>query len=299
MQLLLDHTSLDKKADKLWNKLHSCDLCPFDCGVDRLEGEKGVCRADGTLYISSYNLHYGEEPPISGVNGSGTIFFTHCLSRCVYCQNYPISQMGYGNKRTVEELSGIMLYLQKRGAHNINLVTPTHYVAHIVKALVMAKKTGLNIPVVYNTFGYEKVDVLKMLEGFVDIYLVDMRYSSDDMALKYSRIRNYVEINRRAVKEMFRQVGNLVVENGIAKRGIIIRLLVMPENISGTKDTLRFIADNISKDVYISLMSQYFPAYKAYKYPPLDRGLTYEEYDEIVKEMNRLGFNNGWIQEMV
>ena len=298
MGLLSGHTSLREKAQILWERLAACDLCPFDCKVNRLKGEVGVCRSDDTLYISSYALHHGEEPPISGKNGSGTIFFTHCLSRCVYCQNYPISQMGYGKRKTIGELSGLMLYLQKKGAHNINLVTPTHYVAHIVSALSIAKENGLDIPIVYNTFGYERMDVLKILDGIVDIYLVDMRYSSNEQALKYSRVRNYVDINREAVKEMFRQVGNLVIEEGIAKKGIIIRLLVMPGGISGTEDTLKFIADNISKDVYISLMSQYFPAYRANKYPPLNRRLHLSEYERVVEVMENLGFTNGWVQEL-
>ena len=299
MQLSSLRTSLSKKAEEIWERLSSCDLCPFDCKVNRLNGEIGVCRANDELYISSYNIHYGEEPPISGYRGSGTIFFTHCLSRCVYCQNYPISQLGYGNKYTIDELAEIMLYLQKRGAHNINLVTPTHYIAHIVSALEIAKNKGLNIPVVYNTFGYEKLDVLKILEGIVDIYLVDMRYSSDEIALKYSRVKNYVEINRNAVKEMHRQVGNLKMENGIAKKGVIVRLLVMPEDISGTTDTLRFLAKEVSKDIYISLMSQYFPAHRAFKYPPLDRGITKDEYQRVLLERERLGMNNGWVQEIV
>ncbi len=298
MQLSSPRTSLSKKAEEIWERLSSCDLCPFDCKVNRLNGEIGVCRANDELYISSYNLHYGEEPPISGYRGSGTIFFTHCLSRCVYCQNYPISQLGYGNKYTIDRLAEIMLYLQKRGAHNINLVTPTHYIAHIISALEIAKNKGLNIPIVYNTFGYEKLDVLKVLEGIVDIYLVDMRYSSDDKALKYSRVKNYVEINRNAVKEMHRQVGNLNMENGIAKKGVIVRLLVMPEDISGTTDTLRFLAKEVSKDIYISLMSQYFPAHKAFKYPPLDRGITKDEYQRVLLERERLGMNNGWVQEI-
>ena len=298
MQLSSLRTSLSKKAEEIWERLSSCDLCPFDCKVNRLNGEIGVCRANDELYISSYNIHYGEEPPISGYRGSGTIFFTHCLSRCVYCQNYPISQLGYGNKYTIDRLAEIMLYLQKRGAHNINLVTPTHYIAHIISALEIAKNKGLNIPIVYNTFGYEKLDVLKVLEGIVDIYLVDMRYSSDDKALKYSRVKNYVEINRNAVKEMHRQVGNLNMENGIAKKGVIVRLLVMPEDISGTTDTLRFLAKEVSKDIYISLMSQYFPAHRAFKYPPLDRGITKDEYQRVLLERERLGMNNGWVQEI-
>jgi len=276
--------------------LSSCDLCPFECKVNRLNGEIGVCRADKELYISSYNLHFGEEPPISGYRGSGTIFFTHCLSRCVYCQNYPISQMGYGNRYSIDEFANIMLYLQKSGAHNINLVTPTHYAAHIILALNIAKEKGLNIPIVYNTFGYEKLDVLHALKGLVNIYLVDMRYSSDEMALKYSRVKNYVEINRAAVKEMYNQVGNLKIEDGVAKRGIVVRLLVLPENISGTIDTLRFLAEQISPDVYISLMSQYFPAHRAFNYPPLDRRITEEEYKRVFSERERLGMNNGWVQ---
>jgi len=292
--LNIEEDDFKKRINLLWDNLRSCTLCPRNCNVDRLSGETGGCRADSRLFISSYNLHFGEEPPISGVRGSGTIFFSHCLSRCVYCQNYPISQMGYGNEYSVGDLTEMMVYLQKKGAHNINFVTPTHYIPHIVKAIYIARKKGLSIPIVYNTFGYESIEILKMLDGIVDIYLPDMRYSENKFAAKFSAVANYVEINRAAIKEMFRQVGNLITKDGIAKKGVIVRLLVLPNRISGTIDTLNFLKQEVSPDIYISFMDQYFPAYKVKKYDLLNRTITIEEYKEVLAVAKDF---NGWIQK--
>jgi putative pyruvate formate lyase activating enzyme len=243
--------------------------------------------------------HHGEEPPLSGTKGSGTIFFTNCNLRCVYCQNYPISQLGNGAERTLGELACQMVWLQEQGCHNLNLVTPTHFMPQILKALGIAKERGFNLPIVYNTSGYESIEALQLLDGIVNIYLPDMRYADDAAALKYSSAPHYPEINRAAIKEMFRQVGNLVLdENGVAQRGLIIRHLVLPVGLSGTDGVMKFLAEEISKDVYISLMSQYFPAYRAQEFEEIDRRITPEEYDEAYEIMQKYGLENGWVQEI-
>ena len=279
--------------------LEKCDICPRRCGVDRTKGETGYCRAPHNPVIYSYMAHRGEEPPISGKRGSGAIFFAHCNMRCVYCQNYNFSQFDKGNEVTVEKLAGIMLELQKSGCHNINLVSPTHFTPQIILALEIATSKGLDIPIVYNTGGYERVETLRALSGIVDIYLPDMRYSGNAMAAKYSDAPDYVECNRAAVKEMQKQVGDLVLDkDGVAKRGLIIRLLALPHDISGTKETLKFIRENISQNTYLSLMSQYYPTFKAFDHEELSCGTRPDEYKNIVDACRLLGLNNGWIQEM-
>lgn len=295
--MMVDIKILRERRDMAYSYLESCRLCPRECGANRLKGEKGICGVDVRLWVSSYGPHYGEEPPLSGDNGSGTIFFTYCNLKCVYCQNYTISQLGDGDIVSEEDLANMMLYLQRLGCHNINLVTPTHFVPQILSALVMAVEKGLSIPIVYNTSGYEKLETLKLLDGIVDIYLPDMRYSSDVYSVKYSSAPRYPDVNRLAVKEMFRQVGNLVLdERGIAKKGLIIRHLVMPEDISGTESVLKFIAEEISKDTYISLMAQYRPEYKAQDFPPLNRRITREEYKRAIEIAKNLGLRNVWTQ---
>ena len=299
--LRLGEKEIKERAEKAYERLRSCDLCPWRCGVNRIDGKKkGVCRSFSKPIISSYNLHFGEESPISGTRGSGTIFFTNCTLHCVFCQNYPISQIGAGEEYSDEELAEMMLYLQKRGAHNINFVTPTHFIANILKATYIAVGKGFRIPLVYNTSGYELVDTLKLLDGIIDIYLPDIKYSDNKMGKKYSRALNYVDYNRSALKEMFRQVGLLSLnEEGIAVRGLIIRHLVLPDNIAGTEESLRFIAEELSPEVAISLMSQYFPAYKASSYQELSRRLTAKEYLRAVEEMRKSGLKNGWTQEFL
>ncbi len=248
--------------------------------------------------VSSYNLHHGEEPPISGSRGSGTIFFTNCILRCVYCQNYPISQLGVGKVYTHRDLADMMLYLQRKGAHNINFVTPTHFVPSILKALVIAVERGFRLPLVYNTSGYERAETLKILDGIVDIYLPDIKYSSDLMAKKYSKAKDYVRYNREALKEMFRQVGPLRLNReGVAVRGLLIRHLVLPNDIAGSEESLRFIARELSPEVPISLMSQYFPAYRAKDIRELSRPILPEEYERVLELMERFGLRRGWIQE--
>lgn len=294
----LSRRSLADRAERAHAILSSCTLCPRNCRVDRIAGRKGYCKATSALEVSSYNPHHGEEPPLSGTRGSGTIFLTHCTMRCVYCQNYPISQIGHGNSTTVKRLSAMMLELQSQGCHNINFVTPTHYVAQILAGLVLAVDQGLNIPIVYNTSGYESLETLRLLEEVVDIYLPDMRYADKEKALLYSDASDYPEINRAAIKEMHRQVGDLVLDDeGIAVRGVLIRHLVLPEDIGGTHQILKFIAKEISKNSYISLMNQYFPAHKAVDIPPLDRRITLLEYEKAKAKMKRLGLTNGWTQQ--
>jgi len=250
------------------------------------------------VIISSYNAHFGEEPPLVGNFGSGTIFFTNCNLKCVYCQNYPISQLGNGNKFTLQELAKIMLALQKGKCHNINLVTPTHFVPQILKSLKLAIKMGLCIPIVYNTSGYDSVNTLKLLDGVVDIYLPDARYSDNEIARKYSSALNYFEIMKRALNEMHRQVGDLVTDKiGVARSGLIVRHLVLPEGLSGTKKIMGFIAREISPHTYISLMAQYFPAYQAGRFPPLSRRIDKEEYREALQAFKEEGLENGWFQK--
>jgi putative pyruvate formate lyase activating enzyme len=291
--------NIDKEIISTLNKsLYDCRLCPHKCGADRLGKKPGLCKAGYEPVISSAMAHHGEEPPISGDMGSGTIFFTHCNMKCVYCQNYQISQKHQGRPVTIEELAQKMLYLQKSGCHNINLVSPTIWVPQIVSAAAIAAKKGLSVPMVYNTGGYDSIQTIKLLDGIIDIYMPDMRYSSNEMALRYSGIKNYIENNRTAIKEMYRQVGDLVLDkNGIATKGILIRLLVLPGNIGGVKETLDFIKKELSVNVNLSIMAQYHPEYKACNYPQLSRNITLEEYSEVTDYAEKLGFENGWIQD--
>lgn len=288
----------DRRIEKAYKLLSPCEVCPRKCGVNRLEGEKGFCRSSEEVIVSSYNAHFGEEPPLVGNFGSGTIFFTNCNLKCVYCQNYPISQLGNGNKVSLSELSKIMLALQKRKCHNINLVTPTHFVPQILKSLKSAIKMGLRIPIAYNTSGYDSVNTLKLLNGVVDIYLPDARYADNKIAKKYSSAPNYFEIMKKALKEMHRQVGDLVTDKiGIARSGLIVRHLILPEGLSGTKKIMHFIAREISPHTYISLMAQYFPAYQAGQFPPLSRRIDREEYRQALQAFKEEGLENGWFQK--
>ena len=297
---MISDTELQKRIDAAYGLLASCRVCPRECGVDRLKNNKlGFCRSGLNPIISSVSPHHGEEPPLSGNKGSGTVFFTNCNLRCVYCQNYPISQLGNGEERSPGELACQMLWLQEQGCHNLNLVTPTHFVPQILKAIGIAMQRGFILPIVYNTSGYESLETLRLLDGIVDIYLPDMRYSDNAAAMKYSIAPDYPEINRAAIKEMYRQVGNLVLdEEGIAKQGLIIRHLVLPGNIAGTEGVMKFLAGEISKDVTISLMSQYFPAYRAREFNEINRKITTEEYEMAYQIMLKYGLENGWIQNL-
>lgn len=296
--LNLTEEELDKRVEKAYKLLSFCKVCPHQCKVNRLVGQQGFCRSGKEVIISSYNAHFGEEPPLVGSSGSGTIFFTNCNLRCVYCQNYPISQLGNGNKVTLLELAKIMLELQKRRCHNINLVTPTHFVPQILKGLQLAIKMGLRIPIVYNTSGYESVGTLKLLDGVVDIYLPDARYADSKIAKKYSAAPNYFEVMKKALKEMYRQVGELIInKSGVAHSGLIVRHLVLPGGLSGSRKIMRFIAREISPHTYISLMAQYFPAYQASQFPLLSRKINREEYNEVLQVFKVEGLENGWFQE--
>nr|MBC7244549.1 radical SAM protein [Chloroflexota bacterium] len=290
---------LKDRIEQAYEILSHCTLCPRDCGVNRLAGEKGYCQAGADPVVASWNAHPWEEPPISGTNGSGTIFFTYCTGRCMFCQNYPISQLGIGQQVTVQRLAEMMLELQARGCHNINLVTPTHFVPQILAALAIAAEGGLHLPLVYNSSGYEAVETLRLLDGIVDIYLPDAKYADNEIARRLSGFRGYVEANRTALKEMFRQVGPelLLDENGMALRGMIIRHMVLPEGLAGTRQVLAWIACELSPSVHISLMSQYFPAHKAVGDPVLGRRITDEEYLEALAAFDELGLERGWRQE--
>ncbi len=294
---LYERGILKKRKEKLYKLLKKCHLCPRKCLVNRLQDEKGFCGAGKRVAVSSYNLHFGEEPPISGYRGSGTIFFTHCNLRCCFCQNYPISQLGNGQEVEISQLAKMMIKLQKLGAHNINFVTPTHFVPQIVEALELAVREGLNIPLVYNSGGYDSVETLKLLDGVVDIYMPDAKYSSPQSARTYSRAADYFEVNNKALLEMHRQVGDLKMDReGIARQGLLIRHLVMPEDIVGSRRVLEFIARNISQNTYMSIMAQYHPAHLAFEFPELSRRISKTEYDAVLKMADELGLERGWRQ---
>ena len=290
--------NLNKVIEKTFKMLESCSICPRRCKVNRIKNEKGFCRTGLKAKVCSFMPHQGEEPPISGTRGSGTIFFAECNMACVYCQNYEFSQAGEGREVDFDELADFMLQLQGMGCHNINLVTPTHVLPQILKALNIAIAKGLKIPIVYNTGGYESSQIIKLLDGIVDIYLPDMRYADSEMAIKYSSAPDYPKYNQEALGEMHRQVGVANIDNtGIIKRGMIIRHLVLPNHIAGTDKIMEFIADKLDKDTYISLMSQYFPCYKAGQFKEIFRRITYEEYEEAKQTMKKHGLTNGWTQD--
>lgn len=290
--------NLNQVIAKTFKLLESCCICPRKCKVNRLKGESGFCKTGLLPRVCSFMPHQGEEPPISGTKGSGTIFFSHCNMACVYCQNYEFSQLGQGREVDFGELAQFMLELQKMGCHNINLVTPTHVMPQILKALEIAIPQGLKIPLVYNTGGYELPQIIKCLCGIIDIYLADMRYADSDMAITYSSAPEYPKYNQASVKEMHRQVGIADIDDcGIIKRGLVIRHLVIPNCVCGTDKIMRFIRDEVSQDTYISLMSQYLPYYKASGFPEISRRLIYREYEDAKQIMQKYGLDNGWTQE--
>lgn len=280
-------------------ELEKCKICPHNCGVNRLNGNIGRCKSNGNIKLAMASIHNFEEPCISGENGSGTVFFSNCNMNCVFCQNYKISQQGLGRKISIEELAEIFIDEQNKNAENINLVTPTMYVYHIIEAIKIAKNKGLKIPIVYNSNGYENVETIKKLKGYIDIYLPDLKYYDDDLAFKYSGVKNYFENATSAIKEMYNQVGSPVLdENGMMKKGLIIRHLVLPNNLQNSKDVLKWINDNIDKKVFVSVMAQYFPTNKAKDFPEINRKLTKEEYEEIENYLYSLDLDNGYIQEL-
>ena len=275
---------LDKRIKTLFEKLENCDLCPRKCGVNRLEDEKGVCKTGKKAVVSSFGPHFGEESPLVGRSGSGTIFFTYCNLGCIFCQNYDISHQGYGNPVDEEYIVKVMLRLQNMGCHNINFVTPTHVIPQIVKAVSLATEEGLNLPLVYNSGGYDSVETLKILDGIFDIYMPDFKYSDPDIAKRYSNAPDYPEVVKSALKEMHTQVGDLVLDSrGIAQRGLLIRHLVLPQDQAGTSKAMRFISKELSANSYVNVMQQYRPEYKACEYPPLDRRIKRDEFLKAVK----------------
>ena len=279
--------------------LENCMLCPHKCGINRIEGHQGRCKCDDKLKIALASLHMFEEPCISGENGSGTVFFSNCNLNCIYCQNYEISNLGKGKEITVEHLAEIFLKQQEKGAHNINLVTPTMYVFQIIEALKIAKSKGLNIPIVYNSNGYENVETIKLLNGYIDVYLPDLKYYSNELSKKYSNVDNYFETATKAIKEMYNQVGKARFdENGLIKKGVIIRHLVLPNHIQNTKNILKWIKDNMPDDIYVSVMAQYFPTHKAKEDNLINRKLNKKEYKEVVNYLYSLDLENGYIQEL-
>ena len=307
---------LKRRGEELWKLMRPCKLCQRTCGVDRLDGKAGFCQATSQLEISSWQRHFGEEKPLVGKGGSGTIFFTHCGLRCVFCINHEISLEGKGIPISIEDLAQIMLMLQRWGCHNINVVTPTHYSPHIVLSLDIAAAKGLRLPLVYNTCGWERLEILEKLDGIVDIYLPDFKYASGDMAVKYSTCvppdikyahsevgkrysptEAYPELTKMALLEMHRQVGvGKPASDGLTYRGLMIRHLVMPSSVSGTKEVIGWIARNLPKDTYLNIMSQYTPMYKAHEYPEIARRITREEYSEAIQAAKEAGLTNVEIQ---
>ena len=281
------------------NRLLKCEICPHKCKINREKGNIGRCKANDKVKIALYSIHKFEEPCITGNNGSGTVFFSNCNLNCIYCQNYEISQLGKGKEITINELADIFIELQNKNVENINLVTPTSYALHIIEAIKIAKRNGLKIPIIYNTNAYENVETLKLLEGYIDVYLPDLKYYNNELGKKYSKIDNYFNIATKAIKEMYRQVGPTKLDkNGIIQRGVMIRHLVLPNNIENSKNILKWIKEKIDEKVYINIMAQYFPTYKAKEDEVLNRKLTKREYEEIEKYVYELGIENGYMQEL-
>jgi putative pyruvate formate lyase activating enzyme len=294
---------LERRAEALEARLAACDICPRECGVNRLEGKRGFCHSGYLPSVASVGAHHGEEPVLSGRRGSGTIFLGNCNMRCVYCQNYQISQDYKAQKRHEVEtkvLAEHMLLLQDElGCHNINFVSPSHFVPQLVRAVLEAVPLGLRLPLVYNTSGYDSVATLRELDGIIGIYLADLRYASNKWGRRFSKAPDYVERARAAIEEMYRQVGNLVVdEEGIAQKGLIVRHLILPNGIAGSRDSLGWLVREVSPQVAVSLMAQYFPAYRAPRIPLLSRTITAEEYNKVAELVEELGIENGWLQAM-
>ena len=278
--------------------LEQCTICPHNCGINRTNNQIGRCKSKDTVKIALYSTHNFEEPCISGKKGSGTVFFSNCNMNCVFCQNYEISQQGKGKEITIEELAEIFIKQQEKDVENINLVTPTSYVPQIIEAIKIARNKGLKLPIVYNTNGYEKVETLKMLEGYVDIYLPDFKYSDNELAKRLSKVDNYFEIATQALTEMYKQTGKAVFDDrGIMQKGMIIRHLVLPNQILNSRRVLKWINENMH-DVYVSVMAQYFPTYKAKDIEDINRKLSKEEYEQIENYLYRLDLENGYIQEL-
>ena len=298
---LYESGELKRRIEILDEMLSACSICPLDCRIDRKKGEIARCYSRYLPIVSSYCPHFGEEPPLVGTNGAGNIFFGNCNLRCVYCQNYQISQnykIEIKNEVSFERLAEIMLELQNKGCHNIGLVSPTHFVPQIVKSLYIAIEKGLNLPLVYNTNAYDSVDVFHLLDGVVDIYLPDLKYSYDSDGYNYSKVKEYPKFARLAIKEMHRQVGSELVidDNGLLRRGLLIRHLVLPNDIAGSEETLRWISEELGKDVALSIMSQYYPTNKAGSIALLNRHIRESEYERVLALLDKFGLENGWMQ---
>ena len=294
---LMPLKTLEERASEAISRLESCQICPRHCSVNRLKDEKGFCHGERHTRIYSYAPHFGEEPPLVGTRGSGTIFFSGCNLACVFCQNYEISQLDHGTEVRTVGLATIMKRLQDLGCHNINFVTPSHYVPQILEALIIARAMGLTVPLVYNSGGYDSVETLQLLDGIFDIYMPDMKYGSDEMALKYSNALEYTRYAKAAILEMHRQVGDLEIDDddddGVALRGLLVRHLVLPRGAAGTAEVVRFLSQEVSGNTYLNVMAQYRPEYKACGYSELDRSLTTQEYEEAVRMAADAGLTRG------
>jgi putative pyruvate formate lyase activating enzyme len=291
---LLQQKTLEERAEEAISRLESCQICPRRCGANRLLDEKGFCRGERHARIYSHAPHFGEEQPLVGVHGSGTIFFSGCNLACVFCQNYEISQLDQGMKARAEGLATMMIRLQEWGCHNINFVTPTHFVPQILEALVVAREQGLTVPLVYNSGGYDSVETLQLLDGIFDIYMPDMKYGSDEKGLLYSHAPDYTKYAKAAILEMHRQVGDLVIdENGVAVRGLLVRHLVLPGGVAGTAEVARFLSQEVSKNTYLNVMAQYHPEHKACEYTELNRRITVKEYKDAIRMAADAGLTRG------
>ncbi|MDD2901051.1 MAG: radical SAM protein [Syntrophales bacterium] len=281
---------LTEKIQAAYDILSQCNLCPHNCLVDRHHGERGLCRTGDQPFVSSYGPHFGEEDPLVGQGGSGTIFFTHCNIYCIFCQNYEISHGGEGEEISSDDLAAIMIYLQKKGCHNINFVTPSHQVAQILEALPLAIGSGLNVPLVYNTGGYDALETLRLLDGIIDIYMPDFKFWDPQVAVEVCEAPDYPEIARQALKEMHRQVGDLVIDNdGVARRGLLVRHLVLPDGLAGTKEVMEFLVREISPDTYVNVMGQYRPCGRANDHPSLRKFLTGVEHAQAQQMAREAG----------
>jgi putative pyruvate formate lyase activating enzyme len=286
----LELETFKHRVGEAYAHLTNCDVCANECGVNRREGELGICKTGERARVCSYGAHMGEEDPLRGRRGSGTIFFARCNLHCQYCQNHDISQEDSGYEIEPEDLAEIMLMLQDRGCHNINFVSPSHVVPQILAGVLIASQAGLKLPLVYNTGGYDSLAMLQLLDGVIDIYMPDMKYADADIAQRYSKIKDYPRVNQTAVKEMHRQVGDLQLDqDGIAERGLLVRHLILPDNLSGTDQIVRFLAKEISPNTYLNLMDQYHPTYHAHQYPELNRRITREEYQAAVRMAHQAG----------
>lgn len=296
--LQLNERLLDIKDD-LINSLQSCNLCPRNCNVNRLKNEPGFCKSGRLADVSSFNLHFGEERPLVGSRGSGTIFFAGCNLGCEFCQNYSISHLGQGRGVNAQKLADIMLFLQKQGALNINFVTPTHVCAQIIEALVLAIDKGLHLPLVYNCGGYEKVSTLKRVEGVFDIYMPDAKFSDEHYSREFAQAEDYWQVCQEALLEMHRQVGDLITDGiGVAQRGLLIHHLVLPKRVAGSFKILDFIAQQLSKDSYVNIMEQYYPCYNANNYKELSRQISLGEYNEVVDYARKTGLHIGYLRNI-